>query len=449
MGKKENEEREEKELDAVREAIKSKKLRWKAAKTNVTRMSEEDQKNLLGALIEDDKLKRILKRQEEKEKKRERASSEGEAVDPPPEWDWRNVAGDDWTTPIKNQSLCGSCGSCVAFSVVAALEMMVKRWMYNNPAVTPDFSEAQLYFCNNRSCTRFEPNYGWWIDQALDVLKADGVPDECCYPYAAGPTQPCDPCDDWRERVTKIKDWQRITDITTMKKLLSEHGCLIANFVVYRDFNSYVGGIYEHAWGDYRGNHAVTVVGYDDVDECWICKNSWGPCWGEAKPGQPLPNPAGWFRIAYDECGIDDEMYAIELLCPAEVSAATIGVDEKTTQMVREFRDKLLTTRRGRAYLYRAARDIGAVTRVLRILKKDHKIRDEAAKALQPFIAAIRTMDTKRPLKLEEEHFKAARSVLDQVAKVDPKLTPIVKRIKEEMPRYVGKDLTQILQELQ
>jgi hypothetical protein len=39
----------------------------------------------------------------------------------------------------------------------------------------------------------------------------------------------------------------------------------------------------------------VTIVGYDDGQQCWICKNSWGPGWGES----------GFFRIGYGECGID------------------------------------------------------------------------------------------------------------------------------------------------
>jgi hypothetical protein len=32
------------------------------------------------------------------------------------------------------------------------------------------------------------------------------------------------------------------------------------------------------------------MVGYDDSNECWIVKNSWGTKWGEN----------GWFRMSYD-----------------------------------------------------------------------------------------------------------------------------------------------------
>jgi len=262
--------------------------------------------------------------------------------------------------------------------------------------------------------------------------------------------QPCTQaltlCSEWPYDInfTKIKDWKAIYNQDEMKKVLSEHGCLVADMLVYQDFINYPNGIYQHATGVYRGNHAVTIVGYDDVDDCWICKNSWGTGWGEAGGGQA----GGWFRIAYNECGIDDTMYKIELFCPAEESATAMGFSKDTIKMIRDFRDGLLTTRKGRAYLDLALENIGNVTRVFHLLKKNDKINMEAAKALKPFIEAVKTMNTRRPLRLEEKHFNAAVIVLDKLAEVDRNLRPAVKRIKEETPRYVGKNLREIMREL-
>jgi len=57
----------------------------------------------------------------------------------------------------------------------------------------------------------------------------------------------------------------------------------------------YTGGIYEYKYGLFAGNHLVSIIGYDDTQGYWICKNSWGTSWGEN----------GFFRIKYGECGID------------------------------------------------------------------------------------------------------------------------------------------------
>ena len=52
------------------------------------------------------------------------------------------------------------------------------------------------------------------------------------------------------------------------------------------------------------GGHAVTLVGWNDSDQAWIVKNSWGDGWGEN----------GYFRIAYsDESGVGSQSWAFEV----------------------------------------------------------------------------------------------------------------------------------------
>jgi len=80
-----------------------------------------------------------------------------------------------------------------------------------------------------------------------------------------------------------------------MKTWISTKGPMTACFVVYGDFRYYRSGVYRHVSGEQLGGHCVTIVGYDDNQKCWICKNSWGAGWGEN----------GFFKIGYGECGID------------------------------------------------------------------------------------------------------------------------------------------------
>jgi len=65
---------------------------------------------------------------------------------------------------------------------------------------------------------------------------------------------------------------------------------------------NYDSGIYKHVSGRMEGGHAVKIVGWgvEAGTKYWICANSWNTTWGEK----------GFFRIAFDECGINDATYA-------------------------------------------------------------------------------------------------------------------------------------------
>jgi hypothetical protein len=79
---------------------------------------------------------------------------------------------------------------------------------------------------------------------------------------------------------------------------------MIACMAVYRDFFSYRNGIYRHVTGDLAGYHAICCIGYDEDEQCWICKNSWGEDWGMD----------GYFKIAYGQADMDSKfaMYGVE-----------------------------------------------------------------------------------------------------------------------------------------
>ena len=214
----------------------------------------------------------------------------------PKTWDWRDIGGHSFVTPPKDQD---SCLACTAFAVVATLETAMKVH-HEMPYLDPDYSEGHLFNC-------LAPFWigcgtGWSVEPALAALVKTGVVDEACYPWVPGGARCWERCEDWKKRVTKIAGSVHLTEPEDMKVWLATRGALVATMTSYEDLYSYAGGIYEHIEGAKMGGHAVSCVGYNDVERYWICKNSWG-AWGEG----------GFFRIRYGQCGIGAEMWGVNV----------------------------------------------------------------------------------------------------------------------------------------
>ena len=64
----------------------------------------------------------------------------------PEEFDWRNVDGKNYVSPIRNQ---GSCGSCYAFGTMAMFEARVR--IMSNGSATPVFSTQDIVSCSEYS----------------------------------------------------------------------------------------------------------------------------------------------------------------------------------------------------------------------------------------------------------------------------------------------------------
>lgn len=207
----------------------------------------------------------------------------------PPSFDHRDVNGKNFTTPVKNQ---GGCGSCVAHGVAAVMETTYKR-SSNNASQDLDLSEAHLFYCHGGEEGRTCAN-GWFPDQAFDKAKEKGVTLEEFYPYT-GSQQACAVPNGWQNNMAKTTGKTKLSGRSAIKNWIATRGSVTGCFIVYQDFFSYRSGVYRHVSGGQAGGHCVEIIGYNDSQGCWICKNSWGSNWGEG----------GFFRIAYGECQID------------------------------------------------------------------------------------------------------------------------------------------------
>lgn len=208
----------------------------------------------------------------------------------PSYFDWRNASGTSFVTPIRNQ---GYCGACWAFAVVGALESVIA---IKEPVPNPDFdlSEQMLLSCTTAGdCT-----YGGYLNSAADALVSVGTVFEECFPYSANDDIPCDErCDEWATQIITASSWSWVgklpPDVDTMKAAIMT-APVAAGMIVFDDFMYYNGGVYQHASGGIAGAHAILLIGWDDAQQCWIGKNSWGTSWGED----------GFFRIKWGNSAI-------------------------------------------------------------------------------------------------------------------------------------------------
>jgi len=204
------------------------------------------------------------------------------------------LASIDWSaddSPVKNQ---GVCGSCWAFSAVGLIENLGKQ---------TDLSEQAIVSCAPGDCT------GGWYWNALAYAMSDGVPPEDCYNYTQTNGNCVDKCSSplFLEKVTSHTPawglWGEPATVNDIKAALQNGPLLVAMRVpTDNTFNpGYSGGVYDYNGGtiQWEGNaHAVLVVGYNDDQQCFKVKNSWGEGWGEN----------GYFRISYDDV-TDDVMF--------------------------------------------------------------------------------------------------------------------------------------------
>jgi C1A family cysteine protease len=276
-------------LDELAATLRQEEAPWESGETSMTALSEDQLQVRLGftpppgaATLEevDRELRNGLPHL---------PFTAAAAVGAPASYDLRNVNGQSYVTGVRDQ---GSCGSCVAFGTVAVLESSLKI-AAGNPALTVDLSEAHLFYCHGRRQGR-RCATGWWPEAALDACREQGLAFEQSYPYVAGDAD-CTGLDaSWKNRYVSLTGRRQLSG-AQIKEWIATRGPVTGCFIVYSDFFAYRSGVYRHVSGEQVGGHCVALIGYDDSQNCWIAKNSWGTGWGEN----------GFFRIAYGECGID------------------------------------------------------------------------------------------------------------------------------------------------
>lgn len=199
----------------------------------------------------------------------------------PASYDWRAQGG---VTAVRNQ---GGCGSCWAFATVGVMEAAILI----RDGITTDLSEQYLVSCNsnNWSCSG-----GWYAhDYHWNRAGKDGGVGavlESTRPYLAKNTA----CGTNIDHLYTVNNWYYVNpyvsvpDTAAIKQAILSYGPVSVAVYVNNAFQAYTGGVF-NGCSNGTVNHAVVLVGWNDADQAWIMRNSWGPYWGEQ----------GYMRIRY------------------------------------------------------------------------------------------------------------------------------------------------------
>ncbi|CAH0717618.1 unnamed protein product, partial [Brenthis ino] len=193
----------------------------------------------------------------------------------PPEYDWRLFGA---VTPVKDQSVCGSCWS---FGTVGAVEGAL---FLHNGGHLVRLSQQALVDCSwgfgNNGCDGGE-DY-----RAYQWIMKHGLPTEEDYGGYLGQDGYCHI--DNVTLVTSIKGWVNVTakNENALKLAIFKHGPIsVAIDASHKTFSFYSNGVYYDP--DCKNevdqlDHAVLAVGYGVLNgaKYWLIKNSWSNLWG-------------------------------------------------------------------------------------------------------------------------------------------------------------------------
>lgn len=236
----------------------------------------------------------------------------GEAL--PSSYDARNYG---LVTPAKDQ---GQCGSCWAFASVGALESHLLA--AGLPFSPTDLSEQQLVSCYLNSsgcCGGSSRAIRFWQDQ--------GPIYESCFPYAeinttcsfAERTVPCSNSSTCPQLGYRISNWHTVS-ASDFQKSLWTSGPSYFRYDIYNDFYDFWnyadrGDVYVYKTGQFRGGHAVLLIGWDDSKGAYLLKNSWGT-------GGPENDGTFWMSYS-NHNDLNIQMVNFNIRAPIEFDYAT------------------------------------------------------------------------------------------------------------------------------
>jgi C1A family cysteine protease len=183
--------------------------------------------------------------------------------------------------PVYDQ---GQLGSCTANAIAAAIQFEQMKQQ-----LAQIFTPSRLFIYYNERVIEHTvaSDSGAQIRDGIKSIAKQGDCPETEWPYVIAKFKSKPPGSCYTDALKyKAVSYQRLTPaLSQLKGCLASGYPFVFGFTVYESFESAQVAKTGHASlpksGEASiGGHAVMCVGYDDVKQWFIVRNSWGPKWG-------------------------------------------------------------------------------------------------------------------------------------------------------------------------
>jgi len=273
-------------IKRINQYIERKGLKWIAGETAISGMTYQDKQKMFGGKVPNLQgfeyyrggifvLPGVL--EENTDAENTKAITQTKSESPyVKEFSWRNRHGQNWVTSVKYQ---GGCGSCWAFAVTGATELLVN--LYYNQHLDLDLSEQDVLSCSGGgSCNGGSSYY------SLSYIMNTGIVNESCFPYATSDL-PCEnKCTDPAETIRIGSKSIHSSEDEKRREIIK--GATAASVGFWNHVMTLVGyKVLEE--GDLINIHNNGFDGWIIIQEndilmgqtAWLFKNSWGTNWGD------------------------------------------------------------------------------------------------------------------------------------------------------------------------
>jgi C1A family cysteine protease len=210
--------------------------------------------------------------------------------------------------PVYDQ---GQLGSCTGNSIAGAVQFERKK-----QGMAPDFAPSRLFIYYNERVIEgtVGTDAGAQIRDGIKSVATLGVCPEPEWPYDIAQFTHKPTAGAFKDALhARAVSYSRVVrTLQQMKGCLASGFPFVFGFTVYESFESpeiaKTGVVPMPAANETSlGGHAVLAVGYDDAQQRFFVRNSWGPDWGMK----------GYFSIPYSyllDANLSDDFWTIRLI---------------------------------------------------------------------------------------------------------------------------------------